>query len=233
MTQPPTIVPFWAGILAAIVEKKGGQVAILDLNAIRMNYGGDFVPMDIIRNEISSEEWDLIGIGGLTTMYRRIKQLIQFSRKLFPDTTIVSGGGWSTYNPDEILQLVPEIDMVCIGDGEYSITELCQKMIAGEDYGPETIKRLRQSIFNVYVQNHRLNPEGEAQVGTWSHGPRRVDHIGLWEEGGVDFSAVFEGLHAIEYSGYLTIHQSFQGVMPVSEAVSRSSKFLASMTNLV
>jgi len=113
------------------------------------------------------------------------------------------------------------------------IYEPANWMIAGEDYGPETIKRLGQSIFNVYVQNHRLNPEGEAQVGTWSHGPRRVDHIGLWEEGGVDFSAVFEGLHAVEYSGYLTIHQSFQGVMPVSEAVSRSSKFLASMTNLV
>ena len=102
LDDKPFDFPFWAGIFASIVEKKGGQVAILDLNAIRMNYGGDFVPMDIIRNEISSEDWDLIGIGGLTTMYRRIKQLIQFSRKLFPDTTIVSGGGWSTYNPDEL-----------------------------------------------------------------------------------------------------------------------------------
>ena len=72
----PTIVPFWAGILAAIVEKKGGQVAILDLNALRMNYDGIQVPTNIIQDEISSEKWDFIGIGGLTTTYSRIKELI-------------------------------------------------------------------------------------------------------------------------------------------------------------
>ena len=124
LNDKPFEFPFWSGILASIVENKGGDVAILDLNALRMNYGGDFVPMDVIRDEISSEKWDLIGIGGLTTMYRRIKQLIQFTRKLFPETTIVSGGGWCTYNPDEILQLVPEIDMVCIGEGEETFSEI-------------------------------------------------------------------------------------------------------------
>ena len=61
--------PFWAGILASIVEKKGGHVAILDLNAIRMNHGGMYVPNKIIESEISSEKWDIIGIGGLTTTY--------------------------------------------------------------------------------------------------------------------------------------------------------------------
>ena len=113
------------------MEKKGGQVAVLDLNAIRMNYGGDFVPMNVIKEEIGSEDWDLIGVGGLTTMYRRIKQLIQFTRKLFPDTTIVSGGGWSTYNPDEILQLVPEIDMVCIGEGEETFSDIYDEIKKG------------------------------------------------------------------------------------------------------
>ena len=38
----PSTITFWAGILAAIAEKKGGDVAILDLNAIRMNYGGGY-----------------------------------------------------------------------------------------------------------------------------------------------------------------------------------------------
>ena len=73
LDDKPFDFPFWAGIFASIIEKKGWQVAILDLNAIRMNYGGDFVPLDVIRNEISSENWDIIGVGGLTTMYRRIK----------------------------------------------------------------------------------------------------------------------------------------------------------------
>ena len=70
----PQHVPFWAGILGSIVEKKGGQVGILDLNALRMKYDGQTVPSKIIAEEISSEKWDIIGIGGLTTTYKRIKQ---------------------------------------------------------------------------------------------------------------------------------------------------------------
>jgi len=124
LDDKPFDFPFWAGIFASIVEKKGGQVAILDLNAIRMDFGGDFVPVDVLRSELESEKWDLIGIGGLTTMYRRIKQLIKLIRKDFPESTIISGGGWSTYNPDEILKLVPELDIVCIGEGEETFSEI-------------------------------------------------------------------------------------------------------------
>ena len=61
LDDKPFDFPFWAGIFASIVEKKGGQVAILDLNAIRMNFGGDFVPVDVLRSELESEKWDLIG----------------------------------------------------------------------------------------------------------------------------------------------------------------------------
>ncbi len=127
----PTIVPFWAGILAAIVEKKGGQVAILDLNALRMNYDGIQVPTNIIQDEISSEKWDLIGIGGLTTTYSRIKELIPIIRKSAPESLLAGGGGWSTYNPDEILKLIPEIDLICIGEGEETFSELYDELEKG------------------------------------------------------------------------------------------------------
>jgi anaerobic magnesium-protoporphyrin IX monomethyl ester cyclase len=123
--------PFWASILAAIVEQKGGQVAILDLNALRDNFGGNVVPNRIIQEEISLEKWDLIGIGGLTTKYVRIKQLAPLIRKSSPDSVFVGGGGWSTYNPDEILQLVPELDIICIGEGEITFSELYDEIDKG------------------------------------------------------------------------------------------------------
>lgn len=120
----PNHFPFWAGILAAIVEKKGGQVAILDLNALRDYFGGKMVPNKVIEEEIKLEKWDLIGIGGLTTTYGRIKQLCPLIRKCAPDAIFIGGGGWSSYNPTEILQLVPELDMICIGEGEETFSEL-------------------------------------------------------------------------------------------------------------
>lgn len=120
----PQHFPFWAGILSAIAEKKGGQVAILDLNALRVKFRGNVVPNDIVSKEISSEKWDLIAIGGLTTTYSRIKELVPLIRKSSHDSVILSGGGWSTYNPDEILKIVPEIDLICIGEGEETFSEV-------------------------------------------------------------------------------------------------------------
>ena len=105
MDSGPQYFPFWAGILASIVQQKNGDVGILDLNALRMKFDGKKVPIEVIEEEISAENWDLIGIGGLTTTYSRIKELAPIIRKSAPNALFVGGGGWSSYNPDEILKL--------------------------------------------------------------------------------------------------------------------------------
>ena len=109
------------------------------------------------------------------------------------------------------------------------IYEPANWMIADEPYGREAIEEVRPWISNVYVQNHRLNPDGEALVNTWKRGPVRVDHIGLWEEGGVDFESAFSALNDIGYVGYVTVHQAFEGVMTVDEAVAKSAVYLAKL----
>lgn len=133
LDSAPNHFPFWAGILAAIVEQKGGQVGILDLNALRDNYDGNLVPTKKIIEEISSEKWDLIGIGGLTTTYARIKQLAPLIRKYSPDSLFIGGGGWSTYNPTEILQLIPELNLIVIGEGEETFSELYDELDNGSN----------------------------------------------------------------------------------------------------
>ena len=127
----PIHFPFWAGILSSIVKQKGGQVGILDLNALRVKYGGNQVPSKEIIEQISSEQWDMIGIGGLTTTYARIKELSPLIRKYSPHSLFIAGGGWCTYNPQEILHLVPEIDAIVIGEGEETFSELYDKVNDG------------------------------------------------------------------------------------------------------
>ena len=48
--------PFWAGIFASIIDQKGGNVAILDLNALRMNNGGNHLPLNIIKKQIEERK---------------------------------------------------------------------------------------------------------------------------------------------------------------------------------
>ncbi len=129
----PYSVPLWAGVLASIVERKGGQVGILDLNGLRMNYGGKHVPNEKIVEELASEKWDIVGIGGLTTTYSRMKEIIPMIRQNCKDSTIIAGGGWITYNPDEIMELIPEIDLSCIGEGEVTFSEVYEHIKSGKN----------------------------------------------------------------------------------------------------
>lgn len=106
------------------------------------------------------------------------------------------------------------------------IYEPANWMISGQDYGRNTIRKLQPWLFNAYLQNHRLTPDGKAAVDTWTRGRVRLDHIGIWERGGVDVEEMLAGLRAIDYRGYITIHQAFAGTMPVAEAVRRSADYL-------
>ena len=123
---------------------------------------------------------------------------------------------------DGSLRVLQEIDRPNFG----IIYEPANWFIAGEDYGIESIRKMQPYLFNFYIQNHRLTPDGETKVETWKKGLVPLDHIGVWEPGGVDIDAVFDAMHEVEYEGYLTVHQAFGNIMPVEEAVRKSYEHL-------
>ena len=110
------------------------------------------------------------------------------------------------------------------------IYEPANWFIAGEDYGIDSIRKMKPYLFNFYIQNHRLTPDGVTDITTWKKGPVAVDHIGVWEEGGIEVEAVFDAMHEVGYEGYLTVHQAFGDVMPVEEAVRKSYERLRPLT---
>lgn len=81
----------------------------------------------------------------------------------------------------------------------------------GQPYGPETIKRLAPHLFNVYLQNQRLNPAGQSKTVTWCRGEVRFDQIPIWDSSGIDFSVIMRTLEDIGYDGYVTSHQASLG----------------------
>ena len=101
--------------------------------------------------------------------------------------------------------------------------ELC-----GEGYGPETIKALSPYIFNVYLQNQVVRPDGRSRLLTWSRGEVSYDQIPIWEGGGVDFPLVLGALEDMDYDGYVTIHQAALGPDP-TEAIRAGAGYLRSV----
>jgi sugar phosphate isomerase/epimerase len=109
------------------------------------------------------------------------------------------------------------------------IYEPINLLICGQSYGLATLRKFAPYLMNVYVQNHRLDPQGPAALETWCLGTRRFHHIPLWEPGGVNFPEAVTALQAIGYDGYFTVHQAYAELMGPREAAVRSAEYLRSL----
>ena len=109
------------------------------------------------------------------------------------------------------------------------IYEPANLRMCGQDYGEDTLKAFAPYLFNVYLQNYLPNPSGTASLETWVRGTIRFDHIPLHDPRGINWRKVFDGLTAVGYDGYVTVHQAFAEILEPSEAVRVSAEFLRSV----
>ena len=117
---------------------------------------------------------------------------------------------------EQVDQILANLE--AIGQSNFGlIYEPANLMLCGESYGPDTLRQLAPHMMNVYIQNHRLDPEGPISLPTYCCGEVRFHHQPIWEAGGVDTVSVFEGLKEIDWSGHFTIHQA-EGIETIEDA---------------
>lgn len=80
-----------------------------------------------------ADGFDIIGFSIRTTAFPDSQTYLKWTKELYPDVFIICGSYHVTLAPDEVIAL-PEVDAVCIGDGEFAELELCDKMRDGQDY---------------------------------------------------------------------------------------------------
>ena len=93
--------------------------------------------------------------------------------------------------------------------------------ICGDDYGPEALRQLAPHLFNVYLQNWHIHPEGKMTIGT-NRGEVRADQPPLSDERGLDLGRVFAGLREVGYAGWVTVHQAMGPGETVEQAARAS-----------
>lgn len=117
---------------------------------------------------------------------------------------------------EQVDQILANLD--AIGQPNFGlIYEPANLMLCGESYGAETLRRLAPHMMNVYIQNHRLDPEGPVSLPTYCCGEVRFHHLPILETGGVDMRSVFDGLGEINWIGHFTIHQA-EGIETAEDA---------------
>lgn len=117
----PKHIPYGIALLAAIADQHGHQVSILDANAWR--------PEDVIlRDALQADDWDLIGIGGISTTYGYTKKILKLAKQHSPHSLRVLGGGILTSIPQDIMRLLPEVDLGVVGEGFVTFPEILEKI---------------------------------------------------------------------------------------------------------
>lgn len=122
LTAPPRIPPFGYLYMGAVLEEAGIEVEVLDLNAKRL-------PIGEVVSEIRRRRFDVVGIGGMTTVYYYIKLLSNLIKQDFPQTPIIGGGSACSASPEVVLKNTG-VDVVCIGEGEPIVVELVKALVA-------------------------------------------------------------------------------------------------------
>ena len=119
--EPPNHAPYGLLQLAALTDSLGMHVAVFDNNAFRL-------PIDAVRQTVKEEQWDVIGIGGLTTQYKAIKKIVPICREEHPAAVIVLGGGFLTEQPFDMMRWLPEADIGCIGESIITWAEILEHL---------------------------------------------------------------------------------------------------------
>jgi len=113
---PPQSFPYGLGYVSKYLLKAGHQVDVLDIDTRR--YGRERV-----LEELKKHDCDVIGTGGLVTVYRYLKWLVPNLRKIHPNKKIIVGGSLATSAPEDTLKGL-DIDFIVLGEGERTGPEL-------------------------------------------------------------------------------------------------------------
>ncbi|MFH0769065.1 MAG: radical SAM protein [Chloroflexota bacterium] len=107
--------PMGLAQLAAVLEKAGYPVSIIDANALAL------APRDVASQAVNS---DVIGLTAMTPTINAALAIAGEIKNINPNVSIIFGGSHATLLPEETLNSAPQIDVLVRGEGETVIIEL-------------------------------------------------------------------------------------------------------------
>jgi len=113
-SEPPRHYPYGLAIITAVLEKDGCEVDCFDGNF------GDLEQLDAL---VRSRQYDLVGLSGLITTFRYQRDAARVIKRAAPNVRLVTGGGLASAIGGAMLSLIPELDVVFIGEGEHTIRQ--------------------------------------------------------------------------------------------------------------
>lgn len=112
--------------IAAALEERGHDVEILDANALGLDDAQ-------LTDRLANRDPQIIGTTATTSTFPDALGAIGIAGELHPGAFTIMGGIHVSYVPMQTLRECPQIDVVCIGEGERTIVELVEVLEDGTD----------------------------------------------------------------------------------------------------
>ena len=123
----PPFIPLGIGYLAAVLEKNGYNVNVIDCQALNLT-------LDEVENELRKRKPDVVGLTSTTLTYKSALEIIKVAKKALPNSLTLIGGSHVTFWDENALKECPQLDVVVRKEGEITLLELVQKLEAGESF---------------------------------------------------------------------------------------------------
>lgn len=107
--------PMGLATIAAVLEREGYQVSLLDANALKLKTEDIFPYV---------ADADVVGLTAMTPTIGSAVSIAYHLKQAKPNLTIVLGGAHGTLLPEETLAGAPQVDVVVRGEGEQTIIDL-------------------------------------------------------------------------------------------------------------
>lgn len=117
--------PLGISYIAAVLEQNEIDVKIIDASALEMDW-------DELEKEIEKSSPDVVAITALTPTIGQSLQSARIAKNVLPESTVILGGYHPTFTFKELLEN-DFLDVIIIGEGEYTMLELIQALENGSD----------------------------------------------------------------------------------------------------
>jgi radical SAM superfamily enzyme YgiQ (UPF0313 family) len=129
------------GYLCSSLKKRGHTASLVHLVKEISN--------DIFLQRIREEEPALIAFTSFSHQFEYVKRLAALLKTAY-QVPVICGGVHATIDPDEVIN-AEGIDMICRGEGEYALAELCDKLANKEAI--TTVKNIWLKENGVIIRN--------------------------------------------------------------------------------
>lgn len=128
LVNPPTMkgafrhqlyLPIGLAYLAAVLEKNGHEVTVIDCPALEMDH-------EKLRAKLVSLEPNVVGITSMTPTIQSALLSARVAKEACPDAMVVLGGPHATFMDKQVLTQEAAVDIVVRGEGEQTMPELAQ-----------------------------------------------------------------------------------------------------------